>query len=363
MAVGTFPCTDCGADLKYKPGTEHLNCEYCGANNDIPQIEGDIEELDYYEFLAKKSESEETFVESFVKCGNCGASSTLEPNVTSSHCPYCSTPLVLEQAHDEKMIQPKSILPFKLDKNAAKDELEKWIKDLWFAPNDLKKASLNFDFFKGIYIPYWTYDTETDTNYIGQRGEYYYVTETYTETVDGKSVTKTRQVRKTRWHPAAGNVQKFFDDLLIVATKSIPEKYAFNLEPWDLENLVPFNKNYLSGFVTEKYQIELDEGFQMAKEVADPEIRRLIERHIGGDEQRIISMNVNYTDITFKHLLLPVFVSSYKFKDKLYKFLVNGRTGEVQGERPYSTIKIALAVIAGLIIIGLAIYIYQITKD
>lgn len=356
LTVGTFACTSCGADLKYKPGTQHLNCEYCGAENEIPQIEADIEELDFKEFLGKKSESAETITESFVKCESCGASSTLEPNITSAMCPYCATPLVVENAQDEKIIQPKSLLPFKLNKNDAKGEFKKWIKKLWFAPNDLQKAALNFDQFKGIYIPYWTFDTDTNTKYIGQRGEHYYVTESYTTTENGKSVTKTRQVQKTRWYSASGSVHKFFDDILTVASKSLPQKYIYKLEPWDLENLVPFEKSYLSGFLTEKYQVELGEGFEIAKGIADPEIRSLVRRDIGGDEQRIISMNTAYNDITFKHLLLPVFVSAYKFKDKLYQFLVNGRTGEVQGQRPYSWIKITLTVVAALAIIGVAAY-------
>ena len=308
LEVGTFACTSCGADLKYKPGTTHLNCEYCGANNDIPHIDADIEELDFYAYLNKKAESEETTIEHYVKCDSCGASSTLEPNVTSALCPYCSTPLVIEHAKDEKVIQPKSLLPFKLDKNGAKGEFKKWINKLWFAPNDLKKAALNFDHFKGVYIPYWTFDTDTNTKYIGQRGEYYYVNQSYTTTENGKTVTKTRRVRKTRWYPASGRVQRFFDDILTVATKSLPQKYIYKLEPWDLENLVPYDKSYLSGFLSEKYQIELGEGFEIAKGIAEPEIRNLIRRDIGGDEQRIISMQTNYDDITFKHLLLPVFI-------------------------------------------------------
>jgi len=362
LTVGTFACTSCGADLKYKPGTEHLTCEYCGAQNEIPKIEGEIEELDFRKFLAEKSETEETIVERFVKCESCGASSTLEPNVTSALCPYCSTPMVVEQANDETVIQPKSLLPFKLDKDAAKGQFQKWIKKLWFAPNDLKKAALNFDHFKGIYIPYWTFDTNTDTHYVGQRGEHYYVTESYTTTENGKTVSKTRQVQKTRWYPASGNVHKFFDDILTVATRSLPKKYIYKLEPWDLENLIPFNKNYLSGFITEKYQIELAEGFDIAKEIADSKIHSLVKDDIGGDEQRIISINTNYNDIKFKHLLLPVFVSAYKFKDKLYQFLVNGRTGEVQGQRPYSWVKIALTVLGTAIVIAGVVMLIQYFK-
>lgn len=362
MAVESFGCNDCGADLKYKAGTTHLNCEYCGANNDIPQINGVIEELDFHEFLEKKISSEEVITASFVNCISCGASSTLENNITSSECPYCASPLVIDDVKDSEVIKPKLLLPFKIDKKVAKDEFKTWVNKLWFAPNDIKKSALNFDHFKGVYTPYWTFDTDTNSEYIGQRGVHYYETQTYTTTENGKSVTKTRQVKKTRWYTVQGNVNKFFDDILTVASNSLPAKHIYNLEPWDLENLVPFDKSYLSGFIAERYQIGLSDGFEIAKDIADSQIRSLIKSDIGGDDQRIISVNTNYNNITFKHILLPVYVCAFIYKEKLYRFLVNGRTGEIQGERPYSWIKISLAILT-IIALILAIYLFAKYKN
>ncbi len=354
--VGTFACSNCGADLKYKPGTKQLKCEYCNTTNDIPEIDAQIEELDFNEYLKSKLNDEVLLIEKYIKCTSCGASSTIEPNITSASCPYCATPLILDSAHDESVIQPKSLLPFQLEKKDAKKQFANWVKKLWFAPNDLKKAALNFEKFNGVYIPYWTFDTDTFSKYVGQRGVHYYVTESYTTTENGKTVRRTRQVQKTRWHHASGNVQKFFDDILTVATKSLPQKYLYKLEPWDLENLVPFDKRYLSGYVTERYQVELDEGFEIAKNIAKAEIEQLVRRDIGGDVQRIFSINTKYDEITFKHLLLPVYVSAYKFKGKLFQFLVNARTGEVQGERPWSWIKITLASIAAIVLIAIIVF-------
>lgn len=356
VETGTFACTSCGADLKYKPGTQHLSCEYCGAANEIPELDAPVDELDFYAHLESLETKEDSTSETYVKCENCGASSTLEPHVTSALCPYCSTPLIMEQAQSETVIQPKSLLPFKLNKNEAQAEFKKWVSKLWFAPADLKKASLHFDHFKGIYIPYWTYDTDTFSKYIGQRGEHYYVTETYTTTENGKTVTKTRQVQKTRWYPASGSVSRAFDDILVAATQSLPQKQLYKLEPWDLENLVPYDKSFLSGFISEKYQIGLKEGFDVAKDIAENQIREDVRRDIGGDEQRIIKINTQWDNITFKHLLLPVFVSAYRYKEKLFRFLVNGRTGEVQGERPYSWIKIAGLVIAIAAVVATVVY-------
>ena len=357
-ANGTkIACTSCGAYLTYKPGTQHLSCEYCGFENEIPALQEEIEELDYSAFLNNEV-SGATYSEEFVQCESCKATSTLSSNLTSAFCPYCSTPLIIENAYRENIIQPKSLLPFKLDLQLAKNEFDQWIKKLWFAPNNLKK-SLSLDNFKGIYIPYWTYDTRTFTKYTGERGEYYYTTETYTTTENGKQVSKTREVRHTRWYTANGAVRLLFDDILVTATRSLPEKYVQNLEPWDMDNLVPFDKSYLSGFITEKYQIGLKEGFEIAQKMSSPEIKRAILNDIGGDEQRITATKTTYSNITFKHLLFPVYVSVYKYNNKVYQFLVNGRTGEVQGQRPYSAVKIFFAVVITLIIILLAVLYFK----
>ena len=357
LVANTFGCTNCGADLNYQPGTKSLTCGYCGSENEIPDLGAKVEELNFHDYIGANSVSENTISVTYVKCTGCGATSSIAPNISSSSCPYCSTALVLDQAKDEQVIEPKSLLPFKLDKKQAKDQVKKWIKKLWFAPSSLQKSVLNFDHFKGVYMPYWTYDLDTLSNYVGQRGEYYYVTESYTTTVNGKTVRKTKRVRKIRWHFVNGVVAHFFDDILISASNSLQKKYVHKLEPWDLKNLVPYDKAYLSGFVTEKYQVGLEEGFEVAKASTVDEIRNLVKRNIGGDQQRIMSLNTHYKEINFKHLLLPVYVSAYKYKNKLYRFLVNGRTGEVQGERPYSWIKISLTVLLVLTLVG-AIYLY-----
>jgi len=342
-------CRGCGAYLKYKPGTQFTSCEYCGFENEIVVPQTSIEEHDYLSVLNNET-SEETLTAEFIKCESCQAISTLNANLSSAFCPYCTSPLIIGNLHTETIIQPKSVLPFKFDQKLAKEEFSKWIRKLWFAPNNLKQV-LSLNNFKGIYIPYWTFDTDTYTAYTGERGEYYYVTENYTTTEDGKQVTRTREVRRTRWYDTSGAVDVPFDDLLVIATRSLPEKQSQRLEPWDLENLVPFDESYLSGFITEKYQINLEEGFDIAKELAVSGIESAIRDDIGGDEQHISSMETTHSNITFKHLLFPVYVSAYKYNNKLYQFLINGRTGEVQGQRPYSWIKIVLFSLAILILI------------
>ncbi len=348
-------CKDCGGNLKFLPGTPFLNCEYCGAKNEIEsEKEIEIIENDYESFLNEKEHTEDKKEISTVKCDNCGAATTMQPNVTSSACPYCDTPLVIKNASTSSIIAPSYLLPFKIDRKGATGMFVKWVADLWFAPSKLKQyAEHSAEKLNGMYMPYWTYDTNTVTEYTGMQGIHYYVTESYR---DSEGNTQTRQVQRTNWYPASGIVNNEFDDILVVSSKSLPEKLANELEPWDLEALVAYNDKYLSGFVTESYQVDLKSGFDKAKIRMDGVIDSSVRAHIGGDVQQVTSKSSEYNDIKFKHILLPVWLSAYKYNDKVYRFMINARTGEVQGERPYSTIKIALAVLAGVAVIGVIIY-------
>lgn len=350
----TFNCKDCGADCTYTPGSQNITCQYCGANNEIAETEEPVEEQDFHGSLSSAIKKE-PLLDKFVDCNSCGASSSIDSQVTAANCPYCAAPFITDEAYETTGILPKSLIPFQIDKKKAQLNFKNWIQKSWFTPNDLKKASLHFDKFKGVYTPYWTYDTDYICNYTGSRGDHYYVTKTVKV---GDKMT-TRQVQETRWSPTSGSVYGFHNDLLVVGSNTLPSKYIHKLEPWDLSKLVPFDKNYLSGFTVERYKVELDEGFEIAKELGKPTIRNKINTDIGGDVQQIQTMNTDYSNITYKHLLLPLYVCAYQFKGEVYQFLVNAQTGEVQGERPKSWVKIVFAILFGLIIVGVLIWILQ----
>ncbi len=355
--ANTIKCKDCGANLKFAPGAQALKCEYCNANNIITVEKTEIVENDYHNHLENNAATDEKQSISTVKCTNCGASTTLPANVTSSACPYCDTPVVIANASVSNIIKPKYLLPFKVERNKAKDEFVKWVGDLWFAPNKLKQYAQNSaEKLKGVYMPYWTYDSNTHSDYSGLRGEHYYVSESYT---DSEGKRQTRQVQRTAWHSASGSVNNTFDDILVCASNSLPKDLTKELEPWDLPELTAYNDKFLAGFVTESYQTQLKEGFEEAKGRMQPVIESSVRSDIGGDVQQIHSLNTSYNDITFKHILLPLWISAYKYNEKVYRFTVNARTGEVQGERPWSAVKIFFAVLGGLIVIGAGIYFYK----
>jgi LSD1 subclass zinc finger protein len=352
-------CKGCSGKLQFAPGTNHLKCPACGTENEIEISTQIFEELDFELFVNNFEKEAPTQEVATIKCSGCGAQTTFNPNVVSDSCPCCGTPQVVKNATTTHSIQPKALLPFAINQERAFEQFRIWIKTLWFAPNKLKQYARQLEKLSGLYIPYWTYDSNTSSDYTGEKGIDYQVSESYTSIENGKSVSKTRTVTKTRWSNVSGHVDNLFDDILVVASKSLPREYVEKLEPWELQNMVPFNESYLSGFKTESYQVDLKEGFDDAKIKMDERIRVAVCRDIGGDRQRIHTLNTIYNNITFKHILLPIWISAYLYKEKIYRFLINGRTGEVQGERPYSWVKITLtALLAGAIILA----IYLVTK-
>lgn len=343
-----FPCKQCGAMLTFRPGTSTLRCTHCGTANEIIQADITIQERQFDAYLEKLSRTADTVETLTVKCNACGAESTLQTGQTSGGCPFCGQPIVA-QAKSTRIIKPESLLPFATTLPQAIELHRQWLAGLWFAPNALKSHAERGGL-KGVYSPAWTFDTLATTQYTGKRGTHYWVTESYSTTdAQGRRVTGTRQVQRTRWTPASGTVQNTFDDLLVLASDSLPTGIRDALEPWDLKNLVPFTEEYLSGFVSEAYHTDLVQGFQIAKVLMLPTIGKTIAQDIGGDEQHVDSTATEYDNVTFKHVLLPMWISAYRFRDKTYRFLVNARTGEVQGERPWSYVKITFAVILGVV--------------
>lgn len=353
-----YSCPSCAANLVFDPGAGALVCPYCGNREDIPQTGGQVQERSYEAHVEARPAHLPLLAEGAltVSCDRCGATITFAPPEVAGECNFCGTSLVAQPQSTNPVAAPEGILPFLVTQQQASEALKKWLSTRWFAPNGLKKFAAQ-ESIGGIYLPFWSYDADTLSEYSGARGEHYFETEHYTERdAQGNSVDRTRQVRRTRWYPASGEVSRRFDDLLVPAGQSLaPEKIAA-LEPWDLEALRPYDPRYLSGYKAQHYQLKLDEGLEQAKQIAARVIIEDVHRDIGGDEQRVDDISTHYSGVTFKHLLLPVYAGAYRFNQKVYQVVINGRTGEVLGERPYSVWKIAFLVLLCALVILTIIY-------
>jgi hypothetical protein len=320
-----------------------------------------LRELDFHAAVASRLEAEETISTRIVHCDSCGADVEFDEPEQAKTCPFCAAPIVAApQRHD--MLRPRGVLPFLIEERDARKAMTEWLGRLWFAPSGLQEYARKGRRMDGIYTPYWTFDAESDTSYTGQRGDTYYVTRQVRVVVDGKSQIQTRQVPQIRWTRAAGRVRRAFDDVLVLASRSLPRKYAEALAPWDLQALEPYNLKFLAGFRAEAYTVGLEESFGEARRLMDQVIQRDVRFDIGGDQQRIERLDTRIGDVTFKHVLLPVWLAAYRYRGATYRFVVNGRTGTVQGERPYSAWKITLAVVLGLLLAAGVGYLIAVSK-
>ena len=349
-----FTCKNCGAPLRFSPIENSLKCEFCQSSEMIESSLKDIKEYDLKKALRELHQNREKEIKKEVKCSKCSANFTMTPYSFSSNCPYCGTPAIIDFIQD---ITPQSLLPFQLSQKEAKEAFKKWLGSLWFAPSKLTKFLSNDEKLKGYYLPHWTYDAKTVSDYHGQRGDIYYVTVERTVIVDGREVRQRVQEPRVRWTPVSGRVYNEFDDITIGASKTISYAILDNLAPWYTEKLVPFNEKYLAGFTSEEYTIGLDNGFELAKVKMNSVIRQTIRNDIGGDQQQISALKTNYHETSYKNVLFPIWTAQFKWKSKTYNYAINAQTGKVSGERPYSWLKIAL--IAGTFSTGVggAIYI------
>lgn len=318
--------------MEFDPASRQLQCAYCGSTKALPK--GDkVEEIPFDEFARRDLEVARlsaTAVE--VTCASCGATVEFEPVETATRCPFCAAAIVAQPKAPDPLIAPAGLLPFGFAHSQASEKIHGWIRGLWFAPNDVKQLA-RVDGVSGVYLPYWTFDTKVRTVYRGERGA---------TSGSGKS-------RTTSWRSVEGEIRVAFDDRLSPASTAVPRHKLHELEPWPLQQLKPYDPGYLAGFRAQRYQVPLPDAWALAKQELQGELERLCKQDIGGDEQRVLGMASQYADVTFKHVLLPVWIGAYRYGGKVYQVLVNAQTGEVDGARPWSVWKILLLILAILV--------------
>ena len=357
-----FPCPACGGSLRFAPGEGQLICDHCGHTEVLGaerRAQGSIPETAFRRGIEASLPEAETEVRRISHCPNCGAEVEFDPAVHASACPFCATPVVADP-DPARRIKPNGVAPFVITGAQARAAMSKWLGSLWFAPSGLLAYARNGRALDGVYAPFWTFDAETASSYTGRRGTVYYVTQAVqVRDQNGAVRTEMRQVAQIRWTPVSGRVRRFFDDVLVLASRSLPEGHTEALKPWDLSRLEPYQPEYLAGFRAETYTISLDDGMDEARGYMDRMIERDVRFDIGGDRQEVASIDTDVSAVTFKHVLLPVWTAAYRFRGKSFRFVVNGQNGKVEGERPWSAVKIVLALLLLACVIGGGVWLSQ----
>ena len=340
--IEVYVCENCGANMVFDIKSQSLKCPYCESEVAIDQS-GEVKEYDFSYVSKLETQSDWNQEVEVIACESCGAETVVEKQVTALHCSYCGSSHVLKTKQSAG-IKPEGVLPFKIDKYQAMDEMERWMKQRWLAPNDLKSLYQS-DKLQAVYIPYWTYDVKTYSTYTGRGGRYYYET----REVNGKKQT----IQKVRWYPVSGQLNEFFDDVLVNASAYYSDAIMSGVEPYNTDRVQPYKTEYLSGYLAERYHLGVKEGFTIAKQKIESELENQARNEVlrRFDTVSGILVHTHYQDVTFKHVLLPIWCATYDYKGKAYQYIINGETGRIHGTYPYSWVKITILVILGAIIV------------
>ncbi len=352
-----FSCPSCGAEAQWNPAKKLLICPFCGttspAQADLTAT-GDtvIIEHDLVAALRGIPDSQRGWQAEkiSVKCQSCQAISVFDPGRVSQRCDFCGSTALVPYEEIKEAFRPESLLPMKLSENQVRDAIRQWYGSRWFAPNQLKRAALT-DTVKGLYIPYWTFDARVHAEWTAESGYYYYETETYR---DANGQLQTRQVQKVRWQPSCGTLDHFFDDELVPASRGVQPEMLRKVEPFPTtKELVAYNAGFLSGWVVERYQIDLVAAAKEARDEMQEKMEGLCAAQVPGDTHRNLEVEDDYSGQTFKHILVPIWLLSYNYGAQNFQVVINGYTGTIAGKYPKSWVKISLAILAVMIAIGL----------
>ncbi|GEA81932.1 hypothetical protein [Cellulomonas uda] len=343
-AVERGRCPACGGSLAFDAAVGALRCGSCRATLDVTHgADERVDEHDYERWRARHPQYAVASVPGQpLACEGCGA--TTQTTDIAGACRFCGGNLVATTL-PEGVIVPEAVLPFGVDSRTARENVTTWVRSRWFAPSALKKVG-DTESIRGTYVPHWTFDARTTSDYVGQRGDH------YTEKQGDQ------EVRRTRWRHAAGRVRRDFDDLLVPASRALPRNRLDKLGPWTLKAAQPYRHEYLVGHSAPRYDVDPQDAHAQAKQRMDAQIRDDVEHDIGGDEQRVHSISTTYADVMFKLVLLPVWLATFMYAGKQWQVMVNANTGEVVGERPWSVPKIVAAVLVGILLVVLAVWFF-----
>lgn len=346
-------CPSCSASIEFNPATGKLTCPYCGYETEIAapekQEEKVAQEMDFA--MAEERGNFNWGVEKkTVICKSCAAETIYDALQVADSCPYCGSNQVME-ASAENTLAPNGVCAFEITDKQAGENFQSWIKGKWFTPRAAKESAKP-DSFKGVYLPYWTFDTKTSSRYSARYGRHRTVTDK-----DGNTRTETD------WYSTSGFYQEFIDDHLISATTRYDRNMMRKIEPFNLLNNKAYKPEYVSGFLSERYSIGLQDGWSQAKREISDHLNAQITSKIRWEHNADVVSNLHFStthdDITYKYLMLPIWLSSFRYKEKIYRFMVNGQTGRVGGDAPISPLRVTIAVILSLITIAIIWYFFM----
>lgn len=326
-------CKSCGGNLVFSPSFQELICEKCSSPCKIDKDKNYIKHI----FVLAKEDEKIKKISGYAKCSNCGANVQLDNNI-SGICPYCST-AVVAQVDDKNAQETDFVVPFAFNKERAGELFVKNVKKKWFLPNKFKKAP-KIDKINGFYFPVCSFDENTNSTYIGKLE-----IDSHHKDSDGRSYTTTS------YKSISGKKQISFTDIITETSSRLTQDELHKIMPYNTRECYKFNQDYLRGYKLERPNETTSQLKVVADNIIDADIKRQILANYRYDRVSYLNISTTRTDEKYAFGALPVYEFTLDYKNKPYKTLVNGQTGQIGSGLPKSKLKIAMFVLAILLFI------------
>ena len=328
-------CSSCGGTMRYDVASYGCVCDFCGFTKRLHRPEEGVAvgEFDFNSALEKAS-SDWGITQRLVNCKQCGAVMLYDSDQMSGMCPFCGSPIILTE-QETLGIVPSAIIPFSVTKEQVAQNFYKWNRFAFWSPESFRKGKVLGNL-TGVYIPYWTFDTNTVSTYSGEFG--------YT--------TTTKDGSDTKWYPRSGIVEKFMNDVCICASrKFLNDKMLNDVAKFDAKELIPYTPEALAGFAAEKYTVGIDEAFGYLKNgTIRKDIEYAAKQNERADCYSKLQLSTEYSDVKYKLVLVPMWLTACVYKGRVYNVAASGHSNRGNCKRPVSVLKIVLLV---LIILGI----------
>lgn len=287
-----------------------------------------------------------------IKCQSCGATILLEPHLRTATCPFCASPSIVTRPPSPDRPQPAFVLGFVIDRDRSVQAVRRWLAGShFFARSDFKRAAPELT--RGVYLPAYLYGAVANSEYSASIGENY--TETYTTTVNGKTVTRTRT--RTEWRPLQGQHTCYMVDVIVTASSGVSNEALEAIEPFDLRALRRYSDSVVSGWMAEEPSCGQQQCLQLANQESVEKVGKMLNSFMPGDSFSNLQYRTRLSHEVIDLVLLPVWSFAVRYAEDRppIQILVNGQTGRVGGKVPVSATKVTAVVVVVLVLIGMFI--------
>ncbi len=331
MANKQFKCPCCGGSLQFDDKSQNIVCPYCDSQFTPESLK------DYTDELASQPQEDTSWDESMVQaytneekkgikiysCDSCGGEIIVDETTSSTCCPYCGNNVLVSKELSGDL-KPNYVIPFKNDKEVVKENLKKFFKKKPLLPSSFSKENV-IEEIKPLYVPFWLFDADVNGT-VEFKGE---TTRRWSDSYYDYRETKVYSILR------GGNIA--FDHVPVDGSKKMEDQLMESIEPYDFKEAVEFNAAYLAGYAADRYDVDKEVTFDRATVRFRDGTVQAFRRDISGyDNVSVTKTNLQFENTNAAYALYPVWILNTKWKDKNFRFAVNGQTGKIAGNLPVS---------------------------